>query len=268
MDAIIQYDKGARYYMMPEYKYFVHKILSRGMRKGKVLDIGTGSGLLAIELANTRGCHFDITALDISSNMVKKARENTSRLRNGSRLDYIVSTAAALPFADSSFDLVMSYASLHHWRDPVTVFNEIARVTRKTGLIMVRDNKRVYHYPLWRAAIWLLCRFMNKRHRENWPRVIESSYTIPEMRDIVARSNLTNYRISSDFIYIADEQQEISFSDRSSRLRLPAYQPQYIGTPSRSVSRCMWSLPQSGQRMLRSSEGLEGTGSLNVFLQS
>ena len=76
MDAIIQYDKGAKYYMMPEYKYFVHKILSRGIRGGRVLDIGTGSGLLALELAKAKGCHFDITALDISPNMIKKSKEN------------------------------------------------------------------------------------------------------------------------------------------------------------------------------------------------
>lgn len=202
MDAVIQYDKGAKYYMMPEYKYFVHKILSRGIRSGRVLDIGTGSGLLAIELANARGCHFDITALDISPNMIKKGKDNTTRLKNGSRIEYIVSTAAALPFADGSFDLVMSYASLHHWRAPVTVFDEIARVTKVNGLVMIRDNKRVYHYPLWRAAIWCMCRFMNKRHRENWPKVIESSYTIPEMHDIVSRSQLTDYRISSDFVQI------------------------------------------------------------------
>src|SRR4030042_560265 len=76
MDAVIQYDNGARYYIMPEYKYFVRKILRRGIRSGRVLDIGTGSGRLAIELAKVKDCHFDIVALDISENMIKKAREN------------------------------------------------------------------------------------------------------------------------------------------------------------------------------------------------
>ena len=202
IDAIIQYDKGARYYMMPEYKYFVRKILRKGIRGGRVLDIGTGSGLLAIELAKAKGCRFDIVALDISENMIKKAKENARRYGVENKIRFLVSTAEALPFADSSFDLVISYASLHHWFKPVTVFDEVARVTGETGHAIIRDNKRVYQNPLWRAFIWSISRFMNRRHRENWPKVILASYTIAEVRELLSRSRLKDCRVSSDFIAI------------------------------------------------------------------
>ena len=39
----------------------------------------TGSGLLALELAKLKDCHFDIVALDISENMIRQARENARR---------------------------------------------------------------------------------------------------------------------------------------------------------------------------------------------
>ena len=202
MDAVIQYDKGARYYMMPEYKYFIRKVLRKGIRSGRVLDIGTGSGRLAIELAKAKGCHFDIIALDISENMVEKARENARRSGVENRIKFMVATASALPFADSSFDLIISYASLHHWHQPVTVFNEVTRVTKETGYAVIRDNKRVYQNPVWRALIWLISRFMNKRHRENWPKALLASYTIPEVHEILGRSQLRDYRVSSDFVFI------------------------------------------------------------------
>ena len=202
MDAVIQYDRGARYYIMPEYKYFVRKILRKGIRSGRVLDIGTGSGRLAIELAKVKGCHFDIIALDISENMIKKARENARLYGVENKIKFLVSTAAALPFADNSFDLVISYASLHHWFKPVAVFDEVARVTKETGHFIIRDNKRVYQNPVWKAIIWIISRFMNKRHRENWPKAIMASYTIPEVREILSRSRLKDYRISSDFVFI------------------------------------------------------------------
>lgn len=202
MDAVIQYDNGARYYIMPEYKYFVRKILKKGIRRGRVLDIGTGSGRLAIELAKAKDCQFDIVALDISENMILKAKENAKLAGVSQKIKFLVATAAEIPFASDSFDLVISYASLHHWFHPVSVFNEIARVTRKSGIAIIRDNKRVYDKPLWRAAIWLVSQFMNKRHRENWPKAILASYTVPEVKQLLSQSQLSNYHVHSDFVFI------------------------------------------------------------------
>jgi ubiquinone/menaquinone biosynthesis C-methylase UbiE len=202
VDAVSQYDRGAKLYMMPEYKYFVRKILKKNIRSGRVLDIGTGSGLLAIELAKAKHCHFDITAVDISKSMIIKARENAMFSVAKKKLSFINATAAALPFADNSFDLVISYASLHHWFEPVAVFNEIARVMNESGHVIIRDNRRVYQNPLWKVVIWFVSRFMNQRHRENWPKAILASYTIPEVRDILNKSNLNNCRVNSDFVFI------------------------------------------------------------------
>ena len=201
-DAVEQYDKGAKHYMVPEYRYFVRKILSRGIRGGKVLDIGTGSGLLALQLCQARDSDFDIVAIDVSENMLKKATENAARAEGGERIKFLYSNGAALPFPDNSFDLVISYASLHHWLDPVLVINEAARVVKDTGRIIIRDNKRVYQEPFWKIVVWLGSRFMNKRHRENWPKAIMASYTIPETREILRKSRLKDYRLSSDFVKI------------------------------------------------------------------
>jgi ubiquinone/menaquinone biosynthesis C-methylase UbiE len=202
MDAVIQYDRGAKLYMMPEYKYFVGKVMKKGIRSGRVLDIGTGSGLLAIEMAKAKNCNFEIVAVDISENMILKAKENARRAGVADKIKFMVATAATIPFADNSFDIVISYASLHHWFEPVTVLNEVSRVTGENGSAVIRDNKRVYQNPVWKAVIWLMTRFMNRRHRENWPKAILASYTVPEVREMLSRSRLNNFRVKSDFVFI------------------------------------------------------------------
>ena len=199
-EVVKQYDNGARYYMMPEYKYFVRKIKRRGLRTGKVLDIGTGSGRLAIELAGLKGNDFRITGLDISEDMLALARQNARKAGVERNIDFVLGNADDMPFPDGSFDLVISYASLHHWVRPEKVFSECQRVAGDNGVIIIRDNRRVYGNPFWEAFIWTLRLFMNKRHRDNWPGVIRSSYTLSEIGKIVGNSGMKNYEISTDFI--------------------------------------------------------------------
>lgn len=199
-DAVTQYDKGARLYMLPEYKYFVWKILHRGIKSGQVLDIGTGSGRLAIELARAKGNNFEITGLDVSANMLQKADENARKSGVSDKIKFVLANADGLPFPDGYFDLVISYASLHHWFRPALVFKEAQRVAKKSGAVIIRDNRRVYGNPFWEIFIWIITRFMNRRHRENWPKAILASYTILEVKTILEESGLKDYRISTDFI--------------------------------------------------------------------
>jgi ubiquinone/menaquinone biosynthesis C-methylase UbiE len=199
-EAVAQYDKGARLYMLPDYKYFVWKVLRRGIKGGRVLDIGTGSGRLAIELAKSKGSNFEITGLDISPNMLQKAAENARQAGVADKIKFVQANADNLPFPDGSFDLVISYASLHHWFRPAAVFKEAQRVAKKGGAVIIRDNRRVYGNPFWEAFIRVISLFMNRRHRENWPKAILASYTIPEVKAILEGSGLKDYHVGTDFI--------------------------------------------------------------------
>ncbi len=199
-NAVAQYDIGARLYMLPEYKYFAWKILRRGVKSGRVLDLGTGSGRLAIELAKARGTSFEITGVDVSENMLELAQENAQCSGVGDKIRFVLANADSLPFADGYFDLVISYASLHHWFKPAEVFREAKRVVKKGGVVIIRDNRRIYGNPFWETFIWTLSRFMNRRHRENWPKAILASYTISEVKSILTEAGLNDFQVSTDFI--------------------------------------------------------------------
>ena len=136
------YDEHARRFMRPVYRRFVAKVNGIKPAGKQVLDIGTGSGRLAIELAKANP-DWQITGVDVSENILKIAREDAAQFVFSDRIDFRQAPAKALPFPDEHFALVTSNASLHLWEDPLKVFKEIARVTAPGGYCFIRDNLRL-----------------------------------------------------------------------------------------------------------------------------
>lgn len=71
--------------------------------------------------------------------MVAKAQENVAAAGLAERIDVWEGSASQLPFADESFDAVVSTGSIHHWKDPVTGINEIHRVLAPGGCALLYD---------------------------------------------------------------------------------------------------------------------------------
>jgi ubiquinone/menaquinone biosynthesis C-methylase UbiE len=101
----------------------------------RILDAGTGPGLLPRRIAEN--CpQLRIDAIDVSAEMIAAARSATDR---PARIDFTEADVAALPFADGSFDLVVSSISQHHWADPGAGMREIARVLRPGAPAWIYD---------------------------------------------------------------------------------------------------------------------------------
>ena len=96
------------------YDYVVTDMVPLRLVEGKVLDAGTGPGMLVREIA----CSFpllQVYGIDLSADMIQLAREQTKRELLEGRVHFDVGDVAQLPYPDHSFDLVVSTASLHHW---------------------------------------------------------------------------------------------------------------------------------------------------------
>jgi demethylmenaquinone methyltransferase/2-methoxy-6-polyprenyl-1,4-benzoquinol methylase len=94
---------------------------------GHVLDVATGTGLVAAELVR-RG--FDVTGVDQSPEMLARAHR-----RFGDRVELAEASAESLPFGDASFDHLTVTYLLRYVEDPGTTLAELARVVREGGVI-------------------------------------------------------------------------------------------------------------------------------------
>lgn len=191
--AALFYDEHARRFMGSIYRRLAAKAAKLSPNIKRVLDIGTGSGLLAIELARVRP-DWQITASDISKEMIKLARQNSAQRGLAERIDFLNAPAAALPLPDGYFDLVVSNTSLHLWADPVEIFKEIARVTAPGGYCLMRDNLRLTGLsPIFRLIGRAMG--MNKAQNRLWQRAIKSSYTVGEAKALLKESLLKDARV-------------------------------------------------------------------------
>ena len=102
-------------------------LVSRLPRGGHVLDVATGTGLVAAELVR-RG--YDVTGVDQSPGMLAEAHR-----RFGDAVELVEASAEHLPFADASFDHLTVTYLLRYVEDPAATAAELARVVRPGGVV-------------------------------------------------------------------------------------------------------------------------------------
>lgn len=103
----------------------------------KILDLGTGTGYLAFAIAE-KYPQSEITGLDIvESTLDENSRRAAQKgVKNISFKSY---DGIKFPFADSSFDMVVSRYALHHFPAIGNTFQEISRVLKNTGTLFLSD---------------------------------------------------------------------------------------------------------------------------------
>jgi SAM-dependent methyltransferase len=144
----------------------MRKLLGSELDRGfdRSLEIGAGTGYFSLNLLQA-GAVRAATCTDISPGMLHTLRANAERL--GLEVQAARADAESLPFADSSFDLVLGHAVLHHLPGLRRAFDEFHRVLRPGGriafagepsrfgdrLAAIPKHAAVLVAPVWRALL-------------------------------------------------------------------------------------------------------------------
>lgn len=131
----------------------------RGMRD--ILDVGSGAGQIARHLLKYADRDAHITCFDLSLPMLRRARQ---RLK-GRSPRFIAADLTRMPFADESFDCVTCGYVLEHVPDPRRGLNEISRVLRPGGRMLLLTTEDNFS-GAWTSRFWR-CRTYNRRELMN-----------------------------------------------------------------------------------------------------
>jgi len=176
---------------------FVEEMLSLGPPKGTpaglLLDVGCGPGNIVLKIAQ-RCSRLSIVGVDRSANMVQAARRAAAELGLGSRVFYYQGNADQISFADGTFDMVLSNSVLHHLTNPSKALEEMLRVTKPDGAVLLRDLRR----PSRLAFPWH-ARWHGRHYSGIMKRLFEDSvraaYTPDELADLLGRAGISKAHI-------------------------------------------------------------------------
>jgi arsenite methyltransferase len=111
-----------------------------------VLDVGSGPGLLAAEIAEAVGAAGRVDGIEPSESMLAIAARREPRA-GSAPLDFRAGDAGALPFPDATFDAVVSTQVFEYLDDVAAALAEAHRVLRPGGRLLVLDTD-------WDSVVW------------------------------------------------------------------------------------------------------------------
>lgn len=111
----------------------------------RALDLGTGTGDMAIALARRSPASARIVGVDFSEGMLAVAREKVQRRGLGGRVELLRGDGQGLDFPDGAFDVVTSAWVARNLSDLPGGFREMRRVTRPGGRVVCLEMSHPYN---------------------------------------------------------------------------------------------------------------------------
>lgn len=117
--------------------------------KEHILEIGMGNGFFVKDIIEL-GDSVKYTGCDFSQAMIEEASKINEEFINRGQVEFHLANAEELPFKNETFDKVLTINTLYFWDDITKVFNEIKRVLKPQGelVITIRPKDEMDNYPI------------------------------------------------------------------------------------------------------------------------
>lgn len=169
---------------------FCRDLLALKPDLSRVLDVGTGTALIPIEICR-RSPEARIVAIDLAAAMLDLAARNVARASLASSIEIERVDAKSLPYASGSFGCVISNSILHHIPEPLPVLKEMMRVIQPGGWLFARDLVRPASDDEVRALVSTYAAGETDRQRALFDASLRASFTLDELYELARAAQIS-----------------------------------------------------------------------------
>jgi ubiquinone/menaquinone biosynthesis C-methylase UbiE len=169
--------------------------------RGPILDVGTGTAQIPIELCRqyqalgtTSDPRFSglwtelrIVAIDLADHMLARARVNVERAGLSVRIAIEKADAKAFRYTDGHFGAIISNSIIHHIPEPFSCVAEMHRVCAPGGTLFIRDLLRPDDLAALRNIVDTYAACANEHQRKMFGDSLHAALTLAEVRELVCR---------------------------------------------------------------------------------
>jgi ubiquinone/menaquinone biosynthesis C-methylase UbiE len=166
---------------------FVDDLLRVVAVSTRVLDVGTGTALIPLELCS-RGKQWRVVAVDLAKSMLDVAAKNVAAAGLEQQIELKLVDAKRLPFGDGEFAVVMSNSIIHHIPDPADCLKEMVRVVSGDGgLLFVRDLLRPNSESQLQHLVETYAADADEHQQRMFGESLHAALTLDEVRALAVR---------------------------------------------------------------------------------
>jgi ubiquinone/menaquinone biosynthesis C-methylase UbiE len=163
--------------------FFAARNLNDGVQ---ILDVGTGTAQIPIAMCK-RNIGLKITAIDLAESMLTLGNKNIQTARLEDSITLVQVDSKKMPYPDESFDQVISNSIIHHIPNPLECFKEMIRVTKKDGLLFIRDLLRPFSLVELQNIVNLHAVDATPKQKQLFTDSLHASLSLAEVREMVKR---------------------------------------------------------------------------------
>jgi ubiquinone/menaquinone biosynthesis C-methylase UbiE len=160
----------------------------------KALDVGCGTGFPLIELAERLGPAAHVDGIDLWAEALARAAEKM-RVRGTPNVTLHEGSAVAMPFADATFDLIVSNLGINNFDDRQSAMRECRRVARPGATLALTTNLQGHMREFYDVFDDVLTRVGTAAQRDALRVHVEHRATVDGVRELLENAGFTVARV-------------------------------------------------------------------------